>query len=193
MTSVAAVLLVGGEGRRLGGIAKPLLVLDGRTLFDRAVEAVSAVGARPIVAVGPVLDETAPVFWVREEPPLGGPAAALAAGIRDIRSEWVYLLAGDLVRPEAIVERLAARLAEGTDAEGVAFTAEGREQWLAGVYRAASVRRALAQLGSPEGASLRAVLGGLAIDWIVDEDGVTRDIDSPADLDRARTEPEESP
>lgn len=191
--SVGAVLLVGGEGRRLGGIAKPLLVLGGRTLLERAVDALSAAGAGPIVAVGPELDETAPVFWVREEPPLGGPAAALAAGIREIRADWAYLLAGDLVRPEGMVQRLAERLTEGTDAEGIAFTAGGREQWLAGVYRTASVRRALAELGPPTGASIRAVLGGLAIDWIVDEDGVTRDIDSPADLDRARTEPEESP
>ena len=175
----------------MGGLAKPLLVLGGRTLFERAVDALAAAGAAPIVAVGPVLDEALPVIWAREEPAFGGPAAALAAGIREVPAEWVCVLAGDLARPEDVVERLAALLSGGTDADGIAFTADGREQWLAGMYRAASVRRVLTGLGTLENASVRSMLGGLAIDWIVDDDGITRDIDSLADLDRARTEPEE--
>lgn len=192
MTSVGAVLLAGGRARRMGGIDKPLLELGGRTLLAASVDALTRAGVSPIVAVGPVLDADAPVDWVREEPPFGGPMAAIAAALPQLTGDWTLVIAGDLERPDAVVARLLVEIAVETDADAVVFTAEGREQWLAGAYRTASLRAALAAVEIPAGASVRSVLGGLAIAWILDEDGVTRDIDAPADLDRARAHLEES-
>lgn len=192
MISVGAVLLVGGRARRLGGIDKPMLALGGRTLLAAAVDALAAAGVAPTIAVGPVLDAAAPVVWVREDPPFGGPVAAVAAALPHMPAEWTLLLAGDLEHPDAVVTRLIAAIADGPDADAVVFTAEGRAQWLAGAYRTVALREVLAVVETPAGASVRSVLGGLAIAWIVDEDGVTRDIDAPADLDRARAHLEES-
>ncbi len=189
---VGAVLLAGGRARRLGGVDKPLLTLGGRTLLAASVDALTRAGVSPIVAVGPVLDADAPVVWVREEPLFGGPMAAIAAALPQLAGEWTLILAGDLERPDAVVARLAAEIAAEPDADAVVFTADGRAQWLAGVYRTGALREALAAVETPAGASVRSVLGGLAIAWIVDEDGVTRDIDAPADLDRARAHLEES-
>jgi CTP:molybdopterin cytidylyltransferase MocA len=43
-------------------------------------------------------------------------------------------------------------------------------------------------LGEVDDASCRALLGGLPIRWIADEDGITADIDTPDDLERARAD-----
>ncbi len=242
---VAAVVLVGGRARRMGGAAKHLLPLGGSTPWRRALSALADHGIAPVVAVGPAPDETAPedgakgagaVTWVREEPPFGGPVAALAAALALpalARAEEILLLAGDLADPEAVVTRLMCRdptpsapslvadcghepretairgpraagiLPEGVASEGegalpdgsaagVVFRAEGRPQWLAGRYRVAAVRAALAALGEVEGASCRALLGGLPIRWIPDEDGTSADIDTPDDLARARADADRS-
>lgn len=206
---MAAVVLVGGRARRMGGAAKHLLPLGGSTPWRRTLSALADRGIAPVVAVGPAPEETAPeggakgagaVIWVREEPPFGGPVAALAAALALPaleRAEEFLLLAGDLAHPEAVVTRLMRRdptpsapSLEG--AAGVVFRAEGRPQWLAGRYRVAAVRAALTALGEVEGASCRALLGGLPIRWIPDEDGTSADIDTPDDFARARTDADRS-
>jgi molybdopterin-guanine dinucleotide biosynthesis protein A len=209
--SIAAVVLVGGRARRMGGIAKPLVSLGGVSLWERSRAALAAVGAAPVVGVGPRLEDEAgvraaadrpgaagrdaEVVWVREDPPFGGPVAGIAAALARgelAGAEWLLLLAGDLVRPEAVVSRLGDAVrgtgiaSEAEGADGIVFRADGQPQWLAGIYRTARVRGALASLGAPEGASCRVLLGGLAIRWIPDEDGITADIDTPEDLERAR-------
>ena len=192
-SDIAGVLLAGGRARRLGGVAKPLLTLGDRSLLSRGREALAGAGASPIVAVGPHTDEPG-LVWVREDPPFGGPVAAIAAALAYegvACSHRVLLLAADLVHPEAIVRRLIAESSADTAAEALVLRADGRPQWLAGLYRTSSLRTALAALGTVQGASCRALLGGLAIRWIQDQDGITADIDTPAELARARAEYEE--
>lgn len=83
MIAFDAIILAGGRGSRLGGLRKPELTLDGRRLVDRALAAVA--GARRIVLVG---DAEVPdgVPHTREDPPYGGPVAALAAGMEFLQS-----------------------------------------------------------------------------------------------------------
>lgn len=194
--SAAAIVLVGGRGRRMCGAVKPLLMIGGETLLARTLRALDRAGAAPVYAVGPVLDAAAEVRWVREDPPLGGPAAGVAAAVPGIAEEWVYVLAGDLVHPDRVVARLtSARLESADDGEsgdGWVFTAGGHPQWLAGLYRTAAVRAALVGLSSASGSSMRGLLGGLALARLDDEDGITADIDEPADLARAGGEEEET-
>lgn len=190
--NLGAILLVGGRSARMGGGTKPLVEVGGRSLFARAVEAVSDAGCAPIIAAGPVLDEHAPVRWVREEPSFTGPVAGIAAAMGEVPAdgaEWMLLLAGDLARPHQVVERL--RGAAGA-ADAVVLRADGHPQWLAGMYRTDALRAALDALGGAvSDASCRALLGGLEITWLTDEDGITADIDTPADLARIRAELEE--
>ena len=209
-------MLVGGRARRLGGTAKPVLEVGGATPWQRTLAALAECGAAPVVAVGPALGGAASdgtwsgggngppvpaapaVTWVREDPPFGGPVAAIAAGLPALAgTDWVLLLAGDLVHPGDVVRRLCVAVAEagagdvrstvGDDlAEAIVFRAGGRAQWLAGAYRVEAVRAALATIGEPSGAAAHRLLGGLPVRWIPDEDGITADIDTPADLERAR-------
>jgi molybdopterin-guanine dinucleotide biosynthesis protein A len=126
-----AIVLAGGRSTRLGGRAKAELVIGGARLVDRAVVAASAAGAGRTVIVGPDSLEVPGALISREDPPFGGPVAAIAAGLAALgplaageqcgeRREqqrglaraaiapapWVLVLSCDLVRPAAVVAAL---------------------------------------------------------------------------------------
>ncbi|RZS43267.1 molybdopterin-guanine dinucleotide biosynthesis protein A [Herbihabitans rhizosphaerae] len=179
---LAAIVLAGGAARRLSGVDKPGLVVGGRTLLARALDAVG--GAEPVVVVGPRRDIGENVVWTREEPPGGGPLAGLAAGVRALSEvdggTPVAVLAGDLVgvRPTT-VNRLRAAL----DGDGaVLVDAAGEPQWLIGVWRLAALRGAIPQ--DSDGGSLRRVLGRLSYVEVPAEPGEADDVDTPEDLHR---------
>jgi len=83
------VVLAGGRASRLGGAPKPLLARDGTTLLDRAVRIGAGAGDPDgtVVVVGPPAlvaslgPPTGRVVTTHEDPPLTGPARALAAGV----------------------------------------------------------------------------------------------------------------
>ena len=152
-----AVVLAGGSARRLGGLDKPGLDVAGRTLLDRVLAAVE--GAARLVVVGPRRTTSADVVWCREDPPGGGPVAALAAGLAEVSADRVVVLAGDLpflTRP--VVEQLLQAI-EGDGA--VAVDDDGRDQLLVGAWRTDALRRALPS--HPDGASLRGVVQALDV------------------------------
>jgi molybdopterin-guanine dinucleotide biosynthesis protein A len=186
MTGYDAMVLAGGAARRIGGADKPGLEVGGRTLLDRVLAACADAGTT--VVVGPPRDtERAGVTWTREQPPGGGPVAAVAAGLARITAERVLLLAADLPfldRPT--IRRLLAALDE-TGREGALLVdAAGRDQPLAAAYRTAALRRALAGLGDPDGLPLRRLLAPLDLTRLADPQGVAYDCDTWEELDRAR-------
>lgn len=186
--TLAGVILAGGAARRLGGIDKPMLAPQGPPLLHRAVAAVA--GADPVVVVGPRRQGLPRVRWTRENPPGGGPVAALVAGLELVDTELVAVLAADLPGiATATVERLVAAVggtagtAGGAVADGaVLVDADGRRQWLVGVWWVARLRAALP--ARPQGASLRSTLGRLSIVEVVARQGEADDVDTPADLER---------
>ncbi|WCD93795.1 NTP transferase domain-containing protein [Microbacterium sp. nov. GSS16] len=199
-TTIGAILLVGGRSTRMGGGAKPLLEVGGRTLLSRAIGAMTDAGCAPIIAVGPQLDSDAPVRWAREDPPFSGPAAGIAAGVSAQSGhgdgdapEWTLVLAGDLPHVERVTAQLTgAATSAPSAADAVVLSAGGHPQWLAGIYRTAALRAAVRAAGDElAGLACRALLGGLDITWLADEDGITADIDTPADLARMRAAFEE--
>ncbi|NIH80564.1 molybdopterin-guanine dinucleotide biosynthesis protein A [Amycolatopsis viridis] len=178
MRELAAVVLAGGAASRMSGVDKAMLVVGGTPLLHRVLAAVA--GADPVVVVGPERAGTSGVLWTREEPPGGGPVAALAAGLRHVGSPRVAVLAGDLAGITAsTVDRLAAAVGQ---ADGAVLTESGHRQWLIGVWRSASLRAALP--AQPHGAALRRVLAGLTIADVPAIPGESADVDTPGDLDR---------
>ncbi|MGX1620665.1 NTP transferase domain-containing protein, partial [Streptomyces sp. NPDC055506] len=85
-----AVVLAGGAARRLGGADKPGVRVGGRALLDRVLAACD--GARTTVVVAAARPTARPVTWAREDPPGGGPLAALDAGLRHTTAEHVVVL-----------------------------------------------------------------------------------------------------
>src|SRR4051794_41624435 len=63
----------------MGGADKAALEVDGVTLLERSLAA--AVSAHEVVVVGAEVPTSRPVTWTVEDPPSGGPAAAVLAGL----------------------------------------------------------------------------------------------------------------
>ena len=180
-----AVVLAGGRAARLGGQAKPQLVVGGGTILAAVLAAVADAGPR--VVVGPPQEVPAGGRLLREQPPGGGPVAALHAGLREVEADVVAVLAGDLpFVTSALVQELRSRLT----GDGVLVVDDtGRDQLLLGVWRTSVLRSALpAQTAH---APLRRVLAALAVRRLrppvaPGQPPPWTDCDTPADLARAR-------
>ena len=186
--SLAAIILAGGRATRLGGAPKPLLRIGGVTLLQTAVDAAAAAGCRPIVVAGPAVGEDPRLTWVREDPPFGGPAAAIVAALPRIATAEVLLLAADLPRAREAAIAVLESAALAAPVDGLCLADEsGRPQWLAGVYRTSALRRAAGRLAaSGAGASMRDLLADLEIATVRAPAGSTDDIDTWEDLEAAR-------
>ena len=180
-----AVVLAGGKAARLGGQAKPQLMVGDRTMLATVLHAVADAHLR--VVVGPPQPVPPDVLQVRERPPGGGPVAALRAGLAHVPTDVVALLAGDL---PFLTAELVGELRERLDRDGVIVVDDGgRDQYLLGMWRTAALRRVAAATGGPT--SLRRVIAPLAVDRYrpVVAPGTPppwTDCDTPADLARAR-------
>ncbi|WP_217140408.1 NTP transferase domain-containing protein [Streptomyces sp. AC627_RSS907] len=172
-----AVVLAGGAARRLGGTDKPAIRVGGRALLDRVLAACA--GARNTVVVADPRPTTRPVTWAREDPPGGGPLAALAAGLRHTTAEHVVVVSADLpFLTGRTVGTLLSALA-GSGADGVLLTdADGRDQPLVAAYRASALRRELAALTRD-----RADLTGLPLRRLTGALRLTRTTDAVASFD----------
>ncbi len=198
---VGVIILAGGASRRMGR-NKLLLQRDGvpligivvggvhRQLLDRA-------SSVPTIVVGPQPTEsTIPpdgfeVVFTREEPPGGGPLAALAAGIAGIgespgADSVVIVLAGDAPHgPDAMNLLLDTLTAIGTDHDAALLTdAQGRLQPLCAAYRLQPLRQALDALGETFGRRMDDLLEQLAIAGVPDTIDAALDIDTPDDAVR---------
>lgn len=186
-TPYDAVVLAGGAARRLGGADKPGLTVGGRTLLERVLEACAQ--ARTTVVVGPARPAVLPRRrWTREQPPGGGPVAAVAAGLGtgELTAEVVLLLAADLPFLDATTVRRLVAAVTGEVEAAVLVDAGGREQPLAAAYRTAALRSALAALGDPAGLPLRRLTGGLRTVRLPDAAGASYDCDTWEELAEAR-------
>lgn len=199
---LAAVVLAGGRGSRLGGRDKAVLRLGGERLVDRAAGAACAAGADPVIVVGPSEAAVPGCAVVREDPPFAGPLAALEAAVATLGDvpdgAWLLLLSCDLVRPAEVVARLAPALAAAVDDADarVLRDPDGRAQWLAAAYRLGALRTGLAPLaGRTANAPLRRALGSLSVGFVDVDAATVADVDTPDDLERAewfaRVPPEE--
>lgn len=191
--SFGAILLAGGRAARLDGIDKPLLEVDGESLLDAAIAAVRDAGAGTVVGVGP--DRGRGIIWAREDPPFGGPAAAVVTGVSALERaaagsdlpDWTFVLACDQPHVRAAVRFLAEACAlVPEDTEGLCVAdAASRPQWLTGIYRTTVVRTAARAL--PDGgrdAPVRALMTDLAIATLPGAGDLSADIDTWDDAAR---------
>lgn len=177
----AAIVLAGGAASRLGGVEKPVLPLGDQSLLDHVLGGLPP-GTR-IIVVGPPQPTGPAVTFTREDPPGGGPVAGVAAGLAHVREEVVVLLAADMPFVAPGVPMLVSALRESPTLDGVLLVdAEGRDQPLAGAYWVRALRRRLAEIAEPAGASMRRLLDGLSLRRLPDDGGWTLDCDTWADL-----------
>jgi len=190
---VAAVIVAAGAGRRLGGVAKALLRYRGRSYLEAIAATARAVGlVDAVVVVGaPFADDVAAHarqlgLRVRVNPaPERGMASSVALGFAAIAggpaaAAWLWPVDHPAVT-EATLRTLIAAL------EGAAGAELGQPRHRGAGGHPPLIRRALwpalaACAREAEGA--RGVLRAarvVAVD--VDDPGVVRDVDTPADLE----------
>jgi molybdopterin-guanine dinucleotide biosynthesis protein A len=179
----------GGSARRLGGVDKPMVEVGGRTLLDRVIEA--CLGFGPITVVGPRRPTRRPVRWLQENPPGGGPVAAIAAGLHVCSHDWVGVFAADLPFLDAdTVHSLWTTLAEadGRYDGALVADADGRDQWLAAIYRRDSLLGKLAEQGADQisGLSLRRLVENLRLLRVAAPGRAALDCDTWEDVAAAR-------
>jgi molybdopterin-guanine dinucleotide biosynthesis protein A len=181
---VSVVVLAGGTSRRFGDdkLAAPF----GRgTVLDHLLGALP--GGWPVVLVGPPRATARPdARWVREQPPGGGPLAAVAAGLSLVATPLVAVVAGDMpFAAPALAVLLDALEACGPETAAAVAVVQGRPNALLAVYRVGDLRD-----------GLPASVGGLPARTLLARPHVEvavplvhgRDVDTPADLEAARSE-----
>ncbi|MBL8596906.1 MAG: NTP transferase domain-containing protein [Devosia sp.] len=92
MTRIAAVILAGGRGERLGGVNKALLALGDRTLLDRAMAVTR--GYKTLLAVGSARFEAPGDLEQVLDLDTGyaGPLAGVAAAVQHLADSAIDLL-----------------------------------------------------------------------------------------------------
>jgi molybdopterin-guanine dinucleotide biosynthesis protein A len=113
MTSVAVVILAGGEGLRIGG-EKPLRRLGGMRLIDRALRLARGWSDAIAIAVRHCAQTPSVDAELIEDDEIAGPLGGLAAGLRFARSEGRALLltipADMPFLPPDLLDRLSAAI-----------------------------------------------------------------------------------
>ena len=189
MPAYDAILLTGGRSSRMGAPGKPGLRVGAETMAARVAAAVPDAGR--LIVVGPAYGVAATAV-LTEDPPGGGPVAAIAAGLGEVSAPYVAVLAGDL--PFLDAATIALLLAEPADLT-VLVDDVGLDQLLCGVWRTRALAAAVASLPTPVGAPVRvlaAVLlttGRRVVRRTVSSTGRPPpwyDIDTPAALAEAR-------
>jgi molybdenum cofactor guanylyltransferase len=177
-----AVVLCGGAGVRFGG-DKTRAPFGDATVLDHLLDGLPP--DWPVICVGSARATHRTVAWCREDPPGGGPVAALAAALHHVGSPVVVVLGGDMPYAAAPAPGLAATLEAGPGLDAaVGRDGDGRLQPLLAAYRTAALRRAVPD--PPAGAPLMRLLDALRPVVVPLDDPSALDVDTPADLDRAR-------
>lgn len=170
------LVLTGGASSRFGK-DKALTEFEGRSLVDRAVDAVHAVdGGAPVTIVGP---ERA-----------GGPAAAIVSMLPEVDVDFVGVLAVDMPFAQRALNQIVdAWRTESSDQLLDAWVPEdptGRHQWLCAVYRRSALVRVAEGRSDWHGIAFHALVGNLTTSIVHFRSGVSLlDIDTPDDFQRA--------
>lgn len=190
LSGFAAVILAGGQGSRLGGVDKATIELGGRSLLDRALDAV--VDAGEVVVVGQQVPTERPVTFVLEDPRFGGPAAGLLTG-RDLllrRFPTIAVLAVDMPHVTSSTFRRLHEAAVGH--EGAVLTRDGRRQ-LAFVVETERLDDVRPDREGQHGLAIRALLEPLDLVDVASVGPEARDVDTWSDLRDLASEAEGEP
>ncbi len=178
-----AIVLAGGDNRRMAGVDKAMLDVGGEPILARVLAGVTALGIELPIVVGPCRALATDVRWCREDPPGGGPVAALAAATALRTAPGTLTLAADLPFVSGVLGELTAAL-PGHDV-AVLIDAAGRRNLLAAAWRTQALLAQLATQPAP-GRSMRSLFEGMDVIELNDPGGAADDCDTPGELAQAR-------
>lgn len=180
LSGFAAIVLAGGQASRLGGVDKASIELGGRSLLERALDAV--VDAGEVVVVGDPVPTERPVTFVREDPRYGGPAAGLLTGRDHLlrRFPTLAVLAVDMPHLTSATFRRLHEAAVGH--EGAVLTGPDDRAQLAFVVETDRLDAVRPDREAQHGLAIRTLLEPLDIVRVASVGSEARDVDTWSDL-----------
>jgi molybdopterin-guanine dinucleotide biosynthesis protein A len=181
---LGGIVLTGGGAQRLEGADKASIELAGATLLEHALGALAEVP--DVVVVGEQLVTSRPVTFLREDPPGGGPAAGLLAGLSGFARtpRLVVVLAVDL---PLVTTATVRRLMLSADEDGALLVDDGgRRQYLCAVYRSEALLASAPPPDGHHGLPVKRLVGGLRLAEVPALAWETRDVDTWEDLTELR-------
>lgn len=190
---IAAIVLAAGQGTRFAaqadGAFKLLAQLDGLPLVRHVVQAAFASRARPVVVVtghrrDEILDALQGLVFTeaRNDAYASGLASSLAVGLiaLPVDTAGAIVLLGDMPRVSAsLIDASMAAFAKRPDCDAIVPVHDGRRG--NPVLLARRLFEAAGKLTGDEGAR-RLLASADVVEMIVDDAGVTVDVDTPASL-----------
>ena len=185
--SWSAIILTGGTSKRFGA-DKAEAILAGRALVDHLISAIPE--EIPIIVVGPnraAFDSRVQV--TQESPPFSGPVAAIAAGVKLVRTELVAVFATDMPFGPLLIPQLLASMSDECEAV-LPLDTSGFVQPLCALYRVDALNQALSSLKIVIGESMRKLVANLRVLQVpidLEKSRLLTDIDTQENLAAALT------
>jgi molybdopterin-guanine dinucleotide biosynthesis protein A len=181
---LGGIVLTGGAAVRFQGADKAGIEVGGATLLEHVL---GALGEIPeVVVVGPEVVTSRPVTFQREDPPGGGPAAGLLAGLRGFARvpRQVVVLAVDM---PLVTTATVRRLMLSAEEDGAVLVDDDeRLQFLCALYRTDALLAAAPAPGEEHGLSMRKLVAGLLLGRVRALAWEAQDVDTWDDLLRMR-------
>ena len=169
------IVLTGGTSRRFGSDKSEALI-NGKTLLEILSSEIDE-----LIIVGP--ETKIKAKYVCENPLGAGPVAAIGAGLAEVDSDLVAIIATDMPFVPRILKHLVSALENDA---AIPVDCDGNMQPLAALYRTEPLRRALERFETLENRSVRELISKLNIDLVpLVETEFLLDIDTQADLEKA--------
>lgn len=186
------IIVAGGRGSRLAKTApagtppKPLLPdANGSELLTNTVTAGSQGGQVIVVAAAELVPEQLHerVKITREDPPLSGPASAIAAGINELADgenavssqDRVLILATDYADPHKAVAQIIEADQRRASGSGTVAVADGHREPLLCIIDIASAQQVFSGV---RGGSVMRVLEQIPLEEFIVDSGIVADIDT---------------
>lgn len=176
----SAVVLAGGRGTRLGGVAKAGIEVGGRTLLARSLDALG--DAAEVVVVGDPVPTQRPVTFVRESPAYGGPAAALLTGVDALLKPTAYVAVAAVDMPYLTGGTWRRLVTAAVGRDGSALVGPDGRRQLAVVVATTPLLRTRPDHERQHDLPLWRLLAPLELVEVSAVGGEHRDIDTWADL-----------
>lgn len=188
---VAAAIIAGGKGTRLGGRVKALLEVDGETIIARQLAVLRPLCTEVVInANDPAPFAGLGLPLVADEAPGGGPLGGLGAALAAVEAPWLLAVASDMPYLEpALLALLIARVSDDIDIV-VPYVGEYPEP-LCAIYAQRCAPVIAARLGAKRYRTSALVTGGELRVARVDEEALRAvdpalrtflNVNAPADL-----------
>lgn len=181
---LGGIILSGGSAVRVQGADKASMEIGGTTLLERVLAGLEEIPE--VVVVGEEVRTSRPVTFVREDPPGGGPAAGLLAGLAGFSRlpRQVVVVAVDmpLVTTATVRRLMLSAMPDGA----LLVDDDGRRQFLCALYDTAVLTRAAPPPERLHGLPMHRLVGDLRLAEVPALGGEARDVDTWEDLTALR-------